>query len=426
MNGVSLLLRLPAGIQRALFELALRTAGLGRLPHLGMLVRYFRLLGADEGEFLRTVSRIRSWSAWPERWRETAGQALEEARAQEAAGHPVTARDRYRQAALYFALANWRTWDARERARTYEQLLAAYGGFARLVDPPARSVDIPFAPAPLPGYLRLPRGPGPHPVVVVVQGMDTVKEVCPVLVEQPLLERGLATLTVDQPGTGEAQLRGVLFVGPEMLAGAARAIADFVASCPELDAARLGIIGFSWGGFVAPYMAAAEPRVRAGAILSALWEFPEPERAVRTPFYGPSLRLMTGIEEPTELVALLRRVRLEPVAARIRCPLCIVHGEQDAIVPVEFARRLYDAVSGPRLLHIIPGADHAASLHLTHLALLGDWLADHLRAEKDTRTHRSTACPGRFPPAGTRPRPAYRAGDGRTPRARRSPARPGR
>lgn len=386
MNAVSLLLRLPAGLQAALFELALRTVGLGRIPHLGMLVRYFQLLGADEGEFLRTVARVRSWSAWPERWRETAENALTEAQAQEAAAHLVTARDRYRQAALYFALANWRTWDRRERARTYERLLAAYGGFARLADPPARKVDIPFSPAPLPGYLRLPRGPGPHPVVVVVQGMDTVKELCPLLVEQPLLERGLATLTVDQPGTGEAQLRGVLFTGPEVLAEAARAIADFAASCPELDAARLGITGFSWGGFVAPYMAAAEPRVRACSILSALWEFPEPERAVRTPFYGPTLRMMTGIEGEAELAALLRRVRLEPVAARIRCPLCIVHGEQDAIVPVEFARRLYDAVSGPRLLHIIPGGDHAASLHLTHLALLADWLADHLQGEKETRT----------------------------------------
>lgn len=116
---------------------------------------------------------------------------------------------------------------------------------------------------------------------------------------------------------------------------------------------------------------------------------------MRTPFYGPTLRLMTGIEQEAQLVALLRRVRLEPVAAHIRCPLCIVHGEQDSIVPVEFARRLYEALTGPRLLHIIPGAEHAASLHLTRLALLAEWLADRLGGEGDTRQRGLSSSAGR-------------------------------
>lgn len=43
---------------------------------------------------------------------------------------------------------------------------------------------------------------------------------------------------------------------------------------------------------------------------------------------------------------------------RVRCPVLIMHGEADEIVPLWHGRRLFDAVSSPKTLVVIPGAHH--------------------------------------------------------------------
>jgi fermentation-respiration switch protein FrsA (DUF1100 family) len=42
----------------------------------------------------------------------------------------------------------------------------------------------------------------------------------------------------------------------------------------------------------------------------------------------------------------------------IRCPLLVIAGSRDSIVPFEQSRRFYDAASSPKTLEIIDGADH--------------------------------------------------------------------
>jgi fermentation-respiration switch protein FrsA (DUF1100 family) len=43
---------------------------------------------------------------------------------------------------------------------------------------------------------------------------------------------------------------------------------------------------------------------------------------------------------------------------RLSCPVLVIAGERDGIVPVEQSRRLYAATREPRHLVIIAGADH--------------------------------------------------------------------
>ena len=54
------------------------------------------------------------------------------------------------------------------------------------------------------GVLRAPRSAGPHPVVILVPGLDSAKEELRPT-EQMFLDRGLATFAVDGPGQGEAE-----------------------------------------------------------------------------------------------------------------------------------------------------------------------------------------------------------------------------
>jgi 2,6-dihydroxypseudooxynicotine hydrolase len=58
----------------------------------------------------------------------------------------------------------------------------------------------------LPAYLRLPDGEGPHPCVILVCGLDSVKEQ-ELHWEEELVHRGIATLSFDGPGQGEMWFR---------------------------------------------------------------------------------------------------------------------------------------------------------------------------------------------------------------------------
>lgn len=58
--------------------------------------------------------------------------------------------------------------------------------------------------------------------------------------------------------------------------------------------------------------------------------------------------------------SLLARQRFDAIEKiqSVRMPVLIIHGDRDEIVPIDMARRLYDQVTGPRELYVVPGAGH--------------------------------------------------------------------
>lgn len=113
------------------------------------------------------------------------------------------------------------------------------------------------------GDLRLPRGPGPHPVVVMVHGgfwrarydLEHVGHLC-----ADLARRGYATWSLEYrrvghegggwPGTFEDAVRGMDFLRT-------------LASSHPLDLSRVVAMGHSAGGHLALWLA-ARPRLRPG------------------------------------------------------------------------------------------------------------------------------------------------------------------
>jgi dipeptidyl aminopeptidase/acylaminoacyl peptidase len=66
---------------------------------------------------------------------------------------------------------------------------------------------------------------------------------------------------------------------------------------------------------------------------------------------------------------------------RIKCPVLILHGDADEIVPIEEAYELHACLSSVKRLSILPGTDH----RLSDPALLQravtealDWLTEHV------------------------------------------------
>jgi fermentation-respiration switch protein FrsA (DUF1100 family) len=150
---------------------------------------------------------------------------------------------------------------------------------------------------------------------------------------------GMAVLLFDYRGYGDNP--GV--PSEEGLALDARAARRYVLSRADVDAHRLVYFGESLGSAVAVRLAGEHP---ARALV------------LRSPF--TSFVDMGRLHYPILPVRWLLRDRypsLERIA-RIGCPLLVIAGASDTIVPTSQSRRLFEAALEPKRLVIVDGADH--------------------------------------------------------------------
>lgn len=167
------------------------------------------------------------------------------------------------------------------RLDAVSQSVALFRRATSLFDSPVESLDIPFGVdgATLPAYLFLPsRGPdgdesGKIPVLVQVQGFDTIQEEFYHFTVAGALPRGYAVLTFDAPGQGmvvrrkehRLHLRGDFEVVTKAVLDALWAHAEASPVCKgRLDLNRVAISGNSMGAYFALRAAASEPeRIKA-------------------------------------------------------------------------------------------------------------------------------------------------------------------
>ena len=124
---------------------------------------------------------------------------------------------------------------------------AAFLKAAKYFDRPRQLFEIPFEGKKIVAYLQVPRGVARPPVAMYWGGVDVWKEDHQ-RNSEIMHARGLATVLVDQPGTGESPVR---FAEPN----AARqfsAVMDHLATRKDVDGARVGVWGRSFGAIGPP------------------------------------------------------------------------------------------------------------------------------------------------------------------------------
>ncbi|MGH1561008.1 alpha/beta fold hydrolase [Caulobacter segnis] len=128
----------------------------------------------------------------------------------------------------------------------------------------------------LAGTLTLPEGAGPFPAVVLITGSGAQDRDETVFGHKPfwviadaLTRKGVAVLRVDDRGTGGSQ------AGPPGSGGIPALVTDvaagvaFLRARADIDPARIGLVGHSEGGQVAPLVAAEDPRVAFLVLMAA-------------------------------------------------------------------------------------------------------------------------------------------------------------
>ena len=119
----------------------------------------------------------------------------------------------------------------------------------------------------LAGTLTVPREPGLHPALVLISGSgaqdrdELVAGHRPFLVlADALTRRGYAVLRLDDRGVG-GSTGDVMKAGLDDLADDVRAGVEWLRGQPGIDPARIGLLGHSEGGLIAPMVAAGDPRI---------------------------------------------------------------------------------------------------------------------------------------------------------------------
>jgi len=334
--------------------------------------------GIDLGDFTRTTARIERWEEWIDEWSRQAEVHVGLAEEAEGAGRVRTAGEAYVRAALCFHFAKyvWVLDGERNRETTIRARDALYAAH-RLLDPSAERIEAAIAGGGVAiGNLRRPAGEGRPPLVILIPGLDSTKEEF-FNFERVFLDRGLATLSLDGPGQGEAGFEAPIRHDYEV---AVAATLDALAGRTDLDLERVGAAGVSLGGYYAPRAAAFEPRLRAVAGVSGprcfgeLWdELPSLTRDSFA-FYSRS-----ADEDAARAAAI--RLDLAEVAGAISQPLLVVTGKLDRLIPWESTKSVAEAAPNGEFVLYEEGNHVCNNVAYRYRPLLADWLGERLAGE---------------------------------------------
>jgi alpha-beta hydrolase superfamily lysophospholipase len=331
--------------------------------------------------------------AWFDEWHAMGEDMEKKACAAEAANHPLTAGTCFLHAGVYFLYAERFTPPGERKFASYRRSMNCFmEGYKRRY-PTIERVEVPYEGTSLPAYfMKAPGAQGKAPTVVCFDGLDLCKEVSVLFAGVELANRGINTLAIDGPGQGEAlRLRNIASRYDYEVPGTAAY--EFVAKRPEVDPKRVAVMAFSMGGYYAPRIAAFEKRYAAcvawGAHFDyhAVWLVRRREMeagGTKTTSAKFQLPWVLGVPDMDAAMEKLKNYRLAGVAEKIECPMLIVHGQHDTIVPVENANKLYAAAgSKNKTLKIFTPAD-GGSEHchgdnrVVGANYIADWVMDNL------------------------------------------------
>lgn len=357
-------------------------AQIGEIMDIVAPVRDAANAGADAG----TQLFMQQWIAKAETLIALAGE-------DEARGRAFSAGAKLERAALYlFNGERMQGHGAPGRIEAYRQAQVAFARGIALSGENCERVEIAVEGGTMPAlYTRAP-GAGRRPVVVFCNGLDSNKELLFwTRLPHALARRGISTLCVDQPGTGEAIRFQTLPAVFDSERWASKAV-DWLEAQDDVDATRIGMTGISLGGHYVPRAVAFEPRFASGAVWGANhnWAEVQQKRLRRegenpVPHYWAHVMWVFGATDMDDFLAKAEGMNLNGVMERITVPFLVTHGAQDRQIGVEYAHQAYDQLTGSphRELKIFTpregGVEHVGADNMNYgRDYIADWFADTL------------------------------------------------
>ncbi|MBU0672847.1 MAG: alpha/beta fold hydrolase [Candidatus Margulisbacteria bacterium] len=374
--------------------------------------------GSDISECLKTADKIKEGDgdSWYREWGRV-GQQLE--RAGDSflkKGHKISASEAYLRSSNYFRNADFflhgnpgdprilRSWrKSREMFQKAMRLQAK---------PLVEFIRIPFEKTTLPGYYcRVDDSGKKRPLLIIHSGFDGTAEELYYSVAFAALKRGYNCLLFEGPGQGGV-IREQHIPFRHNWESAVTPVVDYALTLPETIPDRIGLIGISFGGYLAPRAAAFEPRLKVLVANGGVWDFhlnfvkgqpadfdkllDEPEAAgeIDKEIYDKmkndiSLRWVFNngmytfaAKTPLELIRMTRPYKMAGVVDQIKCRVLVVDSEEDKDMAGQ-ARQLYQALRCPKdfmLFTVKEGAEEHCQMgaQMVSSERIFNWLDENL------------------------------------------------
>ncbi len=135
---------------------------------------------------------------------------------------------------------------------------------------------------------------------------------------------------------------------------------DLIALLEALDNGPIVLVGYSMGAVIAIETAAQESSIRkhiAGVVAFGPYDDFHTSLRGRLKVAGYPARPITDLALFVLRFAGVRHRTLTPIAAKLSCPLLVIHGKRDRVVPIDHGRRIAEAAPHGEL-RVIPEAAH--------------------------------------------------------------------
>ena len=195
---------------------------------------------------------------------------------------------------------------------------------------------------PVHGWVALPEGSGPHPVLLNIHGGPFAQFDCAYFDEaQAYAAAGYAVVQCNPRGSaGYGQEHGRVIkeaMGTVDLDDVLSFLGGVLQAHPELDGERLGVMGGSYGGYLSAWTIANDHRFTAAIVERG---FLDPLSFIGSADIGWFFSGAYTGADPEKVLAQSPMARVGDV----RTPTLVIHSEEDLRCPVEQAQRYYTAL----------------------------------------------------------------------------------
>ncbi|KAK6450632.1 hypothetical protein FP744_10006882 [Trichoderma asperellum] len=340
--------------------------------------------GANTGEVLRAASQIipGDFESWYREFIFLANRIHDKAEAINAKRFPISAREAYFRSATYYRAATTFLYANISDPRIYSVWDSALKDFDKaisLLPVAGERVNISAANFTVPAIFysaqRSINTPGNHrqnpfnstkrPTVIVGNGYDGSQEELYHTFGRAILDRGWNFISYEGPGQPTVRRQQGLGFIPNWWE-AVTPVVDYLTKRHDVDADKIGLIGYSFGGTLAPLAASREHRLSAVMAIDGVTDlfgsiqsqFPSNINSVfesgnKTEFDTLLLSLVDNTAVPTQLrwaiaqslwafdtpspyewLTKLRKFKVDQTVANdIHCPVLVNEGEDDSLAP---------------------------------------------------------------------------------------------
>ena len=306
-------------------------------------------------------SKVTGRRSFPKAWSKRAIALEALAKAAEAQGRLVTARQLYHRAALCFGRAqhlipihgNAQKEDSyRSLYRCYDKVIEMSAGNMEKHSPefaPGQKAHAVFHKAP---------GDGPKPTILIIPGMDAIKEDVANPYANDYLSRGMNVCAMDGPGQGECNSNAV-WLTEDNYQKAASAVIDWLAARDDVDAERIGVMGMSMGSRWGVQVGAHDTRIKAVCgqmanvgTFDVIFEQAQPN-------FKRIFMYMTGYTDEGEFDQFMTGMDYLPdVAKSLKVPHLLVAGDMDELCAPADIAIFRNNLGGPSELWLYEGIFH--------------------------------------------------------------------